>query len=100
MPPARPQCLHCFPWGELLQVSAAQHALHGLVWRFYVIGSDRNKRFFRVLKIDCSELSDLNISEDPVVYSPKEIKNLLQRIDVFGIVGCITLLKSGGILTN
>lgn len=69
--------------------------------RFYLIGSDRNKKFFRVLKIDRSEPSDLNISEDPVVYSPQEIKNLLQRIaegnratgglsfvaKVFGIVG-------------
>ncbi|BBG96008.1 Phosphoinositide phosphatase family protein [Prunus dulcis] len=33
--------------------------------RFYLIGSDRNKRFFRVLKIDRSEPDDLNISEDP-----------------------------------
>lgn len=48
--------------------------------RFYLIGSDRSKRFFRVLKIDRSEPSDLNISEDPVVYSSQEIKNLLQRI--------------------
>ncbi|XVF30074.1 hypothetical protein REPUB_Repub16aG0025500 [Reevesia pubescens] len=76
--------------------------------RFYLIGSDRNKKFFRVLKIDRSEPSDLNISEDPVVYSPQEIKNLLQRIaegnratgglnfvaKVFGIVGCIKFLES------
>ncbi|KAH9758060.1 phosphatidylinositol-3-phosphatase SAC1 [Citrus sinensis] len=76
--------------------------------RFYLIGSDRNKRFFRVLKIDRSEPSDLNISEDPVVYSPQEIKNLLQRISegnratggltfvakVFGIAGCIKFLES------
>ncbi|XP_059459748.1 phosphatidylinositol-3-phosphatase SAC1 isoform X1 [Corylus avellana] len=76
--------------------------------RFYLIGSDRNKKLFRVLKIDRSEPSDLNISEDPVVYSPKEIKNLLQRIDegnratggltpvakVFGIAGCIKFLES------
>lgn len=48
--------------------------------RFYLIGSDRNKRFYRVLKIDRSEPDDLNLSEDPVVYSPQEIKNLLQRI--------------------
>lgn len=27
------------------------------------------------------EPSDLNISEDPVVYSPQEVKSLLQRID-------------------
>lgn len=76
--------------------------------RFYLIGSDRNKRFFRVLKIDRSEPSDLNISEDPVVYSPHEIKSLLQRIaegnratggltfvaKVFGIAGCIKFLES------
>uniref|UniRef100_A0A2P2KSW8 Phosphoinositide phosphatase SAC1 n=2 Tax=Rhizophora mucronata TaxID=61149 RepID=A0A2P2KSW8_RHIMU len=76
--------------------------------RFYLIGSDRNKRFFRVLKIDRSEPSDLNISEDPVVYSQQEIKNLLQRIaegnratgglnfvvKVYGIAGCIKFLES------
>lgn len=33
-----------------------------------------------MLKIDRSEPSDLNISEDPVVYSQQEIKSLLQRI--------------------
>ncbi|KAJ7949684.1 Phosphoinositide phosphatase family protein [Quillaja saponaria] len=76
--------------------------------RFYLVGSDRNKRFYRVLKIDRSEPSDLNISEDPVVYSPQEIKNLLQRIaegnratgglafktKAYGIAGCIKFLES------
>ncbi|CAJ1978233.1 unnamed protein product [Sphenostylis stenocarpa] len=76
--------------------------------RFYLIGSDRNKRFFRVLKIDRSEPSDLNISQDPVLYSSQEIKSLLQRIaegnratggltfvaKVFGIAGCIKFLES------
>ena len=33
-----------------------------------------------MLKIDRMEPSDLNISEDPVVYSPQEVKSLLQRI--------------------
>ncbi|KAL5729842.1 Phosphoinositide phosphatase sac1 [Ranunculus cassubicifolius] len=76
--------------------------------RYYLIGSDRNKRFFRVLKIDRSEPSELNISEDPVVYSQQEVKNLLQRISegnrstgglvfvakVYGIAGCIKFLES------
>ncbi|KAG9144517.1 hypothetical protein Leryth_010735 [Lithospermum erythrorhizon] len=76
--------------------------------RFYLIGSDRNKRFFRVLKIDRMEASDLNISEDPVVYTAQEIKSLLQRIaegnratggltpvaKVYGIAGCIKFLES------
>ncbi|KAL8482512.1 hypothetical protein ACS0TY_027995 [Phlomoides rotata] len=76
--------------------------------RFYLIGSDRNKKFFRVLKIDRMEPSDLNISEDPVVYPPQEVKSLLQRIaegnratgglnfvvKVYGIAGCIKFLES------
>lgn len=33
-----------------------------------------------MLKIDRMEPSDLNLSEDPVVYSPQEVKSLLQRI--------------------
>jgi len=51
------------------------------VQRFYVIGSSREKRWFRVLKIDRSEPSELNVSEDPVWYSLQEVKSLLQRID-------------------
>lgn len=76
--------------------------------RFYLIGSDKNKSFFRVLKIDRSEPSELNISEDPVVYSQQEVKSLLQRIaegnratgglnfvaKVYGIAGCIKFLES------
>ncbi|KAL6525246.1 Phosphoinositide phosphatase sac1 [Orobanche minor] len=76
--------------------------------RFYLIGSDKNKKFCRVLKIDRMEPSDLNISEDPVVYPPQEIKSLLQRIaegnratggltfvaKVYGIVGCIKFSES------
>ncbi|KAM7277895.1 hypothetical protein ACFE04_005029 [Oxalis oulophora] len=76
--------------------------------RFYLIGSDKHKKFFRVLKIDRSEPSDLNLSEDPVVYSPQEVKSLLQRIaegnratgglnfvaKVYGIAGCIKFLES------
>ncbi|PKA65063.1 Phosphoinositide phosphatase SAC1 [Apostasia shenzhenica] len=76
--------------------------------RFYLLGSDRDNRFFRVLKIDRSEPSELNISEDPVIYSQQEVKNLLQRISegnratgglsfvakVYGIAGCIKFLES------
>ncbi|KAM6553548.1 hypothetical protein CsatB_014310 [Cannabis sativa] len=55
--------------------------------------------------IDRSEPSDLNLSEDPVVYSSQEIKNLLQRIAegnratgglnfVTKVYGCIKFLES------
>ncbi|KAL5230826.1 hypothetical protein ABZP36_029602 [Zizania latifolia] len=76
--------------------------------RFYLIGTSREKRWFRVLKIDRSERSELNISEDPVWYSQQEVKNLLQRISegnrstgvltdvtkAYGIAGCIKFLES------
>ncbi|KAI4388819.1 hypothetical protein MLD38_001115 [Melastoma candidum] len=76
--------------------------------RFYLVGSDRNKRLFRVLKIDRSEPSELNISEDPVIYSTLEINSLLNRISegnratgglafvgkFYGIAGCIKFLES------
>ncbi|XP_062193033.1 phosphatidylinositol-3-phosphatase SAC1-like isoform X2 [Phragmites australis] len=76
--------------------------------RFYVIGSSREKRWFRVLKIDRSEPSELNVSEDLVWYSLQEVKSLLQRIDegnrstggltfvtkAYGIAGCIKFLES------
>ncbi|KAF2297363.1 hypothetical protein GH714_021926 [Hevea brasiliensis] len=88
--------------------SLEKFRLHETRQRFYLIGSDRNKRFFRVLKIDRSEPSDLNISEDPVVYSLQEIKCLLHRIaegnratgglnfvaKVYGIAGCIKFMES------
>ncbi|KAK1287335.1 Phosphoinositide phosphatase SAC1 [Acorus calamus] len=76
--------------------------------RFYLIGCDRRKRNYRVLKIDRSEPSDLSISEDPVSYTLPEVKNLLQRIGegnrstgglafvckAYGITGCIKFLES------
>ncbi|KQJ94805.1 phosphoinositide phosphatase SAC1 [Brachypodium distachyon] len=76
--------------------------------RFYLIGSSREKRWFRVLKIDRSEKSELHLSEDPVWYSQQEVKSLLQRIaegnrstggltfvtKAYGIAGCIKFLES------
>ncbi|KAJ1694472.1 hypothetical protein LUZ63_011170 [Rhynchospora breviuscula] len=76
--------------------------------RYYLIGSDKEKKHFRVLKIDRSEPSDLSISEDPVVYTAQEMKSLLQRISegnrstggltfvtkAYGIAGCIKFLES------
>ncbi|GFZ12302.1 phosphoinositide phosphatase family protein [Actinidia rufa] len=96
------------PEADPYSYSLEKFRLYETKARFYIIGSDRNKRFFRVLKIDRMEPSDLNISEDPVVYSPQEVKSLLQRIaegnratggltparKVYGIAGCIKFLES------
>lgn len=48
--------------------------------RFYLIGSDKSKKYWRVLKIDRSEPYELNMSEDPVAYTQQERNDLLQRI--------------------
>ncbi|XP_030968163.1 phosphoinositide phosphatase SAC2-like isoform X3 [Quercus lobata] len=48
--------------------------------KFYMIGRDKNRTFWRVLKIDRLELSELNILEDPTKYSEIECYDLLRRI--------------------
>lgn len=76
--------------------------------RFYLIGSDKSKKYWRVLKIDRSEPYELNMSEDPVAYTQQERNDLLQRIadgnratgglnfvtKAYGIAGCVKFLGS------
>lgn len=45
-----------------------------------MIGRDKNRTFWRVLKIDRSEPSELNIVEDPATYTEYECCDLLKRI--------------------
>ncbi|KAH7856631.1 hypothetical protein Vadar_003721 [Vaccinium darrowii] len=73
---------------------------------FYVIGRDKNRNIWRVLKIDRLEPSDLNILEDSTTYSEIECSDLLRRIHegnkstgglkfvtaCYGIVGFIKFL--------
>ncbi|KAH9626213.1 hypothetical protein KSS87_000092 [Heliosperma pusillum] len=73
---------------------------------FYMVGRDKSKRFWRVLKIDRSESIDLDFCEDPTVYSDSECCALLKRIHegnkhtgglkfvtaCYGIVGFIRFL--------
>ncbi|GFZ08158.1 phosphoinositide phosphatase family protein [Actinidia rufa] len=73
---------------------------------FYMIGWDKNRHVWRVLKIDRSEPSDLNILEDSTTYSEIECSDLLRRIHegnksmgglkfvttCYGIVGFIKFL--------
>lgn len=73
---------------------------------FYLVGRDKTKKFWRVLKIDRSEPSDLVLCEDPTVYSYHECRTLLERIHegnrctgglrivttCYGIVGFIKFL--------
>ncbi|KAI3833505.1 hypothetical protein MKW98_024504 [Papaver atlanticum] len=73
---------------------------------FYIVGRNKSKTVWRVLKIDRSEPTELNIVEDSTTYSEREIFELLTRIHVgnattgglkfvtscYGIVGFIKFL--------
>ncbi|KAD6794738.1 hypothetical protein E3N88_05634 [Mikania micrantha] len=73
---------------------------------FYMIGRSKNKSTWRVLKIDRSEPTELNITEDPTIYTEIECCDLLKRIHdgnkstgglrfvctCYGIVGFIKFL--------
>ncbi|KAH7679991.1 SAC domain-containing protein [Dioscorea alata] len=73
---------------------------------FYMIGRDKSRTFWRVLKIDRLEPSELNIQEDSTTYSESECLELLKRIhegnmstgglkfvtNCYGIVGFIKFL--------
>ncbi|XP_043719353.1 phosphoinositide phosphatase SAC3-like isoform X2 [Telopea speciosissima] len=47
---------------------------------FYMIGRDKSRTFWRVLKIDRLEPSELNILEDSTTYSEGQCYDLLKRI--------------------
>ncbi|KAB2613126.1 phosphoinositide phosphatase SAC2-like [Pyrus ussuriensis x Pyrus communis] len=73
---------------------------------FYLIGRDKCRTFWRVLKINRLDPSELNILEDPATYSDNECYDLLKRIDegnksmgglklitnCYGIVGFVKFL--------
>ncbi|XP_047307424.1 phosphoinositide phosphatase SAC2 isoform X2 [Impatiens glandulifera] len=73
---------------------------------FYMIGRDKNRNVWRVLKIDRLDSSELNIHEDSTIYSQIECYDLLRRIHegnkktgglkfvttCYGIVGIIKFL--------
>ncbi|KAG0609702.1 hypothetical protein M758_7G007600 [Ceratodon purpureus] len=75
---------------------------------FYMVGRDKKKQHWQVLKIDRSEASELSILEDPTIYTEAEIRLLLARVaegnrptgglkfvtPVYGIVGFIKFMES------
>lgn len=57
-------------------------SLYETATRYYVIGADVMDRRFRVLKIDrTADAGDLSVAEDEIVYSKKEMSQLLNAID-------------------
>ncbi|KAJ7957243.1 Phosphoinositide phosphatase family protein [Quillaja saponaria] len=74
--------------------------------KFYMIGRDKSRTYWRVLKIDRLDPSELNIREDSTTYTERECSDLLRRIHegnkatgglkfvttCYGIVGFIKFL--------
>lgn len=46
-----------------------------------MIGRDKNRTLWRVLMIDRSDPSELNIGEDSMIYSESQCNELLKRIN-------------------
>ncbi|KAI3985249.1 hypothetical protein MKX01_039494 [Papaver californicum] len=73
---------------------------------FYMVGRDKSRMLWRVLKVDRLEATELNIGEDSTTYSQLECSDLLKRIDegnkstgglkfvtaCYGIVGFVKFL--------
>ncbi|KAL1547867.1 phosphoinositide phosphatase SAC4-like [Salvia divinorum] len=73
---------------------------------FYMVGRDKTRTFWKILKIDRLEPSELNIREDSATYTERECSDLLRRIHegnratgglkfittCYGIVGFIKFL--------
>ena len=51
-----------------------------LYQRYYLVGSNNTETKFRVLKLDRTEPRELVLSDDRVVYSAKEIRELLVNL--------------------
>ncbi|KAH7349353.1 polyphosphoinositide phosphatase [Plectosphaerella cucumerina] len=58
-------------------------SLYETASRYYIVGADVAERRYRILKIDrtTEEDSDLSITDDKIVYSQREMNQLLDTID-------------------
>ena len=55
--------------------------LNSVLQKFYIIGTNADKTLWRLLKIDRTEPSELNIDEDSTLYSHTEYLDLLKVLD-------------------
>ncbi|KAL9376592.1 hypothetical protein Peur_030712 [Populus x canadensis] len=92
------------PWPD--QVSMQKFKLYKTQSKFYMVGRDKTRMFWRVLKIDRLDPCELNIREDSTMYTESECYDLLSRVHegnnatgglkfvttCYGIVGFIKFL--------
>ncbi|KAL3622790.1 hypothetical protein CASFOL_033398 [Castilleja foliolosa] len=97
---------HGSPLSPPQEVFMQKFRLYETQSKFYLVGRDKSRTFWKVLKIDRSEPSELNIREDPTTYTERECSDILRRIHegnkatgglkfittCYGIVGFIKFL--------
>ncbi|EFA81303.1 Putative sac domain-containing inositol phosphatase 3 [Heterostelium album PN500] len=66
--------------------------------RFYLVGSNRTKSRFRLLKIDRTTEEDVVISEDPTEYNKQQLQELLTMIENANREGLSRVCSAYGIL--
>ncbi|EEY22112.1 polyphosphoinositide phosphatase [Verticillium alfalfae VaMs.102] len=67
---------------ERLLYKMHKFSLYETTSRYYIVGGDVTERRYRILKIDrTTEDSDLSITDDKIVYSQREMNQLLDTID-------------------
>ncbi|KAM0279811.1 hypothetical protein ACHAQH_004362 [Verticillium albo-atrum] len=67
---------------ERLVYKMHKFSLYETASRYYIVGGDVTERRYRILKIDrTTEDSDLSITDDKIVYSQREMNQLLDTID-------------------
>ncbi|XP_050216554.1 phosphoinositide phosphatase SAC3 isoform X2 [Mercurialis annua] len=88
------------------QVYMQKFRLYETRSNFYMVGWDKSRTYWRVLKIDRQDISELNVREDSTSYTEIECSDLLKRINegnkaigglklvtkCYGIVGFIKFL--------
>lgn len=68
--------------GDLGVCTMQKFSLYETATRYYVVGADILDSRFRILKIDrTAEIGTLSITEDEIVYTKKEMTQLLNAID-------------------
>ncbi|KAA8570721.1 hypothetical protein MFRU_011g02160 [Monilinia fructicola] len=68
--------------GDLGVCTMQKFSLYETATRYYVVGADILDSRFRILKIDrTAEIGTLHITEDEIVYTKKEMTQLLNAID-------------------
>ncbi|KAI5061167.1 hypothetical protein GOP47_0023672 [Adiantum capillus-veneris] len=92
---------------ESTSYSLQKFTLYETQMKYYLIGRDKSRSRWRVLKIDRSEATQLSIDEDPAIYTRQDCNEFLRRLaegnrksgglnfvtKAYGIVGFIKFLE-------